>query len=61
MKGALKVALKSEAMIPYYCPGEVRPRHYRGVYPLLVTVEVDAYFELRYHPGEVGSGYHSGV
>jgi hypothetical protein len=36
-------------------------RHHRGEKPLLVIIEVDAHFGLRYHPGEVGLGCHRGV
>jgi hypothetical protein len=57
----LKAALKSEALIPYYCPGEVGLRRHMGVQPRLVTIDVDAHLGLRYHPGEVGPGCHRGV
>jgi hypothetical protein len=57
----LKAALKSEALISYYCPREVGLRHHRGVKPRLVIIEVDAHFGLRYHPREVGLGCHRGV
>jgi len=30
-EGALKAALKSEVLIPYYCPREVGPRRHKGV------------------------------
>jgi len=59
--GELKVALKSEALISYYCPREVGPRRHRGMKPRLVIIEVDTHFGLRYHLGEVGLGCHKGV
>lgn len=57
----MKVALKSEALISYYCPRKVGPRRHRGMKPRLVIIEVDAHFGLRYHLGEVGLECHKGV
>ncbi|KAL9398802.1 hypothetical protein Peur_007763 [Populus x canadensis] len=60
-EGELKAALKSEALISYYCPKKVGPKRHMGVKPRLVIIKVDAHFGLCYHPREVGLGCHRDV